>query len=554
MRLPGRSIIQFRTDTDCFRLALVLMLGIVAYVNSFTVPLHYDDVTVLRKFISGSLKPGFGGGTRWVTDLTFSLNRLAHGERVAGYHAVNLAIHLTSAVCLYYLVLSSMTAIRSSFGLPAEGEHSTFLRRFVPFTTAAIFVCHPLQTQAVTYIAQRYTSLAGLFYLASMLAYVRARISRTELRAWSWGAAALVMATLAMMSKESAFTLPLMAIVLEVSLFRGQLLKRPLFLALGAALLLIIPLQLLHMSGAHGFNEILTVLRRSSVEVQEISRGDYFLTQLRVVVTYLRLLILPVNQNLDYDYPIQHSLLAPQVLASLALHLALAASAVLLFVRSRSSLLSGIAGVGISLRLAAVGIIWFYLALAVESSIIPIRDVICEHRLYLPSAGLIMTASCLAAAVANRTGKRTAAWLMAAACCLVFTTATVARNRVWGSQLGLWTDVLAKSPNKARAQFHVGHNLAQMSMPDRALPHLVRAIELTPGATDFWITLNGVVSNLGTFEGRCDTGMRYHLMVYSIDPRYLVPWQAVSYNNLGLAYEYLGNYGRRARTSKGPRR
>jgi hypothetical protein len=394
LKLTGGLKIPFRSDTVRFHLVLVLLLGITAYANSFTVPLQYDDVIALRKNINGVLQLGFSGGTRWLTDLTFSLNRLAHGEVVVGYHVVNLAIHLSSAVCLYYLVLSSMTALRSSFGFSSEGEQRSFMQCFVPFTTAAVFVCHPIQTQAVTYIAQRYTSLATLFYLASMLAYTQARILRKGARAWRWGALALVMAILAMMSKEIAFTLPLMAVVLEVALFRGRLVKKPLFLALGAALMLIIPLQLVHKSGLVGFSDILRALQGASVEVQEISRSDYFLTQLRVVVTYLRLLILPVNQNLDYDYPIQHVLFTSQVMASLSLHVAIAVSALVLFMRSRRNLLTGNPDVGTALRLAALGIVWFYLALAVESSIIPIRDVICEHRLYLPSAGLIMAASC----------------------------------------------------------------------------------------------------------------------------------------------------------------
>jgi tetratricopeptide (TPR) repeat protein len=71
---------------------------------------------------------------------------------------------------------------------------------------------------------------------------------------------------------------------------------------------------------------------------------------------------------------------------------------------------------------------------------------------------------------------------------------------------------------------------------------MVRAIELTPEAPDFWMTLNSVIPNLGKFDGRYDTGLKYQLMVYSVDPRFLVPWKAISYNNLGLAYEYSGNF------------
>jgi tetratricopeptide (TPR) repeat protein len=537
-----RPVILFRTDSILFHLFIILLLGMAAYANSFSVPLQYDDVMTLRKFVSVPLGPAHIGGMRWITDLTFWLNRTLHGESVAGYHAVNLAIHLTSAVCLYHLVLSSIRALQSSFSLVADEDNLLFLWRFVPFTTAAIFVCHPVQTQAVTYIAQRYTSLAAMLYLASLLAYLRARIPGAGTRAWLWGTTAFFLALLAMMSKEIAFTLPLMAVIMEIFLFRGALLKRPLFLILGSTLMLVIPLRQLQKYELQGFSDVLSALRQASVEVQGISRGDYFLTQVRVVVTYLRLLLFPVNQNLDYEYPLQHSLFTPQILASLSLHLALATVALLLFLRSRSALQSGYFGAGAAMRLASLGIVWFYTALAVESSIIPIRDVICEHRLYLPSAGFILAVTCLAALTADRTAGQKAAWWVAAVCCLTLATATVVRNRVWSTPLSLWSDVLKKSPNKARAYFHVGYSLAQGMMPDKALPYLVRSIELNPAAIDFRVTLNGVIDALGTFRGRYDTGMKYHLMVYTIDPRDERLWRAVSCNNLGLAYEYLGNY------------
>lgn len=524
------------------QLLTLLLLGVVAYANSFTVPLHYDDVMTLRKYVGTPQGIGGGVSSRWITDLSFALNRLAHGEIVTGYHIVNLAIHLAATVCLYLLVRFALTALRSSFGLYAEDEPYSFLLRFVPFATAALFVCHPIQTQAVTYIAQRYTSLATAFYLASLLAFVRARLQPPGPRAWIWGGIAFTAALLAMMSKEIAFTLPLMALLLEIALFRGRLLKNPYFLSLCALLLLCIPLQIMSRSGLQGIGDLPALLGQASTEVREISRGDYFLTQLRVVVTYLRLLLLPINQNLDYDYPLQHSLLAPQVLASLALHLALAGTGLALYFRSRRTLPGGGAAAGAAMRMTAVGIGWFYLALAVESSVIPIRDVINEHRLYLPSAGFFLAVTSVAALAANRVSCRRGAWCLAAVCCLLLTVATVARNRVWGSQLGLWQDVLAKSPNKSRAQYQVGFNLAQNMMPDKALPHLVRAIEQLPQAPDYWITLNALIPNLRAFEGRYDTGLHYHLMAFSIDPRYLKPWRAASYNNLGLAYEYLGNY------------
>lgn len=542
MKLSYKLINSSQTHPVRWHVAILFVLGIASYANSFTVPLHYDDFIALRKTISSPLELGINGGARWVTDLTFSLNRLAHGETVAGYHAVNLTIHIVAALCLYHMVLVSIAAITSSFKLACNAE-LTFLSRFIPLTTAAIFVCHPVQTQAVTYIAQRYTSLATCLYLASMLSYLQARIRGIGRTAWFLGATSFAIAILALMSKEIAFTLPLMIVVLEVALFRGRLLKYPVFLLLGAGLLLIIPLQLLYTSEAVGINELLHGVQRATSEVDYISRGDYFLTQLRVIVTYMRLMILPVNQNLDYDYPVYDFIATPQVVASLLLHLVVTGTALLMAIRSQRSLNCGNLAVGMTLRLASLGIVWFYLTLAVESSVVPIRDVINEHRLYLPSGGfLVMLASGLGYLATKNTVYRKALWTFVVLGCLALTIGTIARNRVWSSEIRMWQDVLAKSPNKARAHYNIGFHYSKWSMPAAALPHLIRAIELTQREKDiYWIALNIAISRLNAFEGRYYTGIGYQLMDNSVDPRFRKSWMAVSYNNLGLAYEYSGN-------------
>ena len=55
---------------------------------------------------------------------------------------------------------------------------------------------------------------------------------------------------------------------------------------------------------------------------QEVSRKDYFLTELNVLRTYIRLLFVPVRQNLDYDYPVSSRLDMPTIL-SLLLHISI---------------------------------------------------------------------------------------------------------------------------------------------------------------------------------------------------------------------------------------
>ena len=114
---------------------------------------------------------------------------------------------------------------------------------------------------------------------------------------------------------------------------------------------------------------------------------DYFLTEFSVIVVYLRLLVLPIDQNLDYDYPVYHSLLEPKVFVSfLFLSAIISLAFYLLFVSERSTRRN-------LFKLTGFGLLWFFLTLSIESSIIPIEDVILEHRLYLPSIGFLMSGS-----------------------------------------------------------------------------------------------------------------------------------------------------------------
>lgn len=531
-----------RSHASLKQLLFIILLGCAAYGNSLTAALQFDDDLLVRGDMGKQLftMSGLLSSTRWFTDLTFTVNYALHREQVLGYHLVNLTIHLLTATVLYLLIHGCITALQRSWPHHQENEALAFLRSSLPCATAALFICHPVQTQAVTYIIQRYTSLTTLLYLCSLLAYLQARLTRSSSMAWP--ALCLGCSLLAMKSKEIAATLPLMITLCEYALFRGTLLKNPRFLFTGLLLLLIIPAQMLLAVDSTAPTGLLNRLQSSAAETVTISRTDYLLTQFRVVATYLRLLLLPINQSADYDYPLSHSLADWQVLLAMLLHICLAGSAVILMRASRRHLDVGAAARGISMRLAALGIIWFYVALSVESSLIPIRDVIFEHRMYLPSAGFFMAISAGWCALAGKNQQtRRYTWGVLLLLCALLAAATNARNRLWGKELDLWLDVVAKAPCKARGHHAVGSIYYKKFQLEQALPQLITALELDPKQKSYWATLNSTIAICKTFKGRANDGMVYYSEKEGINPAYLNQWWALSYNNLGLAYEQQGN-------------
>ena len=495
-----------------FQVAFLMLVGVVAYANSFSVPFLFDDESsiVNNEYIRdlyGFLSDGYAyNPNRFIGYLSFAINYAWGGLTIVGYHAVNLSIHLANTLLILRLVrlLLRTPLVASKVGpecLP-DDKSANFLA-MIPFFVALLFVCHPLQTQAVTYIVQRFTSLATLFYLASMILYLSSRLaSESGIPAFSIRVAlpllfSVICAVLAMKTKEIAATLPLMVLLAEIALF-GRINRKQVVLLVPVILtLLIIPVTMLNLSKASG--DILSDVSAKMTDVTPFSRGEYVVTQFGVIVRYLRLLLLPIGQNLDHDIPISHSLLELRPLLSLILILGIVAGTVALWRRGSPGSRSSMAGV---FRLAAFGMIWFFIALAVESSIIPIRDVMYEHRVYLPSIGFILTVVSLAALAAGQVSSKYPWTWMGVSISLVvvalfLTGATVMRNRVWRDGITLWSDVRDKSPGKYRAYGMLGTYYAEEGQTPEALVALETAIRLNPKAYDSMFNLAQVYGWLG---------------------------------------------------------
>lgn len=540
----GFSPLRRLADSTLMQLALVAVVGLLAYSNTFHVPFVIDDEGSITgnpviKNLSSFLFDGTGyryNPRRFVGYLTFALNYRLGGLDVTGYHAFNTAVHLANAALIFTLLrLTPRTPLFRPQPHTAERpspEGGIDFNRLVPLIAALLFVAHPIQTQAVTYVVQRLAALATTFYLSSLLCYVLARLHQED-SGKPFGAkpilcylSALVCAVLAMKTKEITFTLPLTIALYEFSFFGASLKKRILFLLPVAVTLVIVPLGLMHSGKPIG--DLLGEMDALARETRTISRGDYLLTQFSVIVTYLRLLVLPVRQNLDYDYPVYHSLFTPRVLCSALLLLLLFGLALWLY--RLSSGRAGKGGANPRLRLAGFGLLWFFITLGVESSVIPIRDVIFEHRAYLPAIGIFCAVAVLCAPLLARLDPRRGAAILAVAV-LALTVTTWQRNLVWGSGVRLWQDCADKAPAKVRPRNNLAIALMNEWRVDEALLQLKSALELAPGDAD-------ALRNLGAAyekKGGIDEAIAQYQTALGANPR-----NKYAHYNLGVSYSKKG--------------
>jgi hypothetical protein len=486
--------------------ALLILMTLLAYSDSFRVPFYFDDhrniadnplIKDLALYAqpwrahevqaSGSQLNGFQ--TRFVAYLTFALDYRLHGTRVTGYHVVNLAIHIGAALLLFGIV-------RRAIALPFFGRSRLRGREeSVALAAAALFALHPVQTQAVTYVVQRMASLAGCLCLLGLWSYLRARVEVAGPGPLRFLLPSLALAA-AVLTKQNAVAFPAAIILFEFGFLPGEWrtklrwLAAPL-LAMALALGVILLPYLRTVAAAPGSN-LIDVFADITRETEKISRHDYILTETRVVVTYLRLLVLPVRQNLDYDYPISHSLADPGVLRSLLLETGICGLGLALFALGGRKLDAG-------WRLAGFGVLWFFALQIIESGLIPIRDVIYEHRLYLPSAGFFISVA-TATAMVPRERPRRFLFALLAALALAAAGATWARNLVWSDEVYFWRDVAAKSPGKARVLYNLGYLLRREGKYPEAEVWFGRAVALDPRHRSALVNLGGLARMRGDLE------------------------------------------------------
>ena len=550
-------------------LLLIAVIGVMAYSNTFHVPFVLDDVAQIQNnqmvkdvhnFLLALKGHDFASGaykytpSRFIGYLSFALNYHFSGPSVTGYHVTNLLIHLTNAVLVYFFVqLTFKTPYLNGPEAPLFTIHDSRSSGLIALFSALLFVSHPLQTQAVTYVVQRFASLATLFYLLSLVMYIKGRqilvgaTVRVEkdpssnLRPY-YSVSALacfilsfVSAVLAMKTKEIAFTLPFVIILYEFIFFTAPLKKKLVFLLPVLLTLIIVPLSVMHSDKPIG--EMLSDISEKTRIQTQLPRWDYLMTEMRVITTYVRLIFLPVNQNLDYDYPVSRSFFGLPVLLSFLFLASLLGAAVYLIYRTQrakreaQSVESSMPYALSATRLVAFGIIWFFVTLSVESSFIPIVDVIFEHRVYLPSIGIFISITAGMFIVARRLRKETSIVWTLVLVTLAFSAVTYARNNVWKDGVSLWEDTVKKSPNKARPHNNLGEAYYKFKLFDKAEGEFQAALKIRP---DYGIAHNNLGAVYGQ-TGRLEDAMREYQAATD-----LIPDSVVARINLGTTYAQLG--------------
>lgn len=372
-----------------YAFAIIAAITLLAYSNTFYSSFHFDDdaqisenhtikhVTVEN--IITQLRT-----SRPVVQLSLMLNYWISGLNVVSWHVFNICVHIINSLLVYLLVLKTLTA-------PVLKKRYDQRARVMALFAALLFALHPIQTESVTYIISRSELLATLFYLTTFLLFIQS----VETGKFIYIVTACFTSLCAMGSKQWAITLPAMILLYDY-LFLSQGSLRKVVSRWKAYLLVTLP-----VSHIFYFTDVIgsSAGAGHGVFVQSSTTGlnakTYLLTSLNVLWTYVRLLIVPINQNLDYDYRISKTLFEFPTFISLLGHSLVVG--ILFWVYKKKGWL-----------LIPFGVAWFYVTVSPVQSIVPIVDVIFEHRMYLPSIGLFLAFVVAYEELFEWVGKRTA--------------------------------------------------------------------------------------------------------------------------------------------------
>ena len=411
-------------------------------VNNYSI----RDITNLEAIRNGIVQP-----SRFIGLFSFALNYHFSQLDSFSFHLTNTLIHLITSVFVWWFCFLLLSWSRQEFSSKTN-------KYLISFTAALIFASHPCQTQAVSYISQRLASLATMFYIGSLCFYFKGRQGKSIFFLGALGSAFLAMQT-----KEIAITLPLAILLIEyiiLKIYNKNSTEAKSFPKFTILILFLFTLIIPAMFSFNVFSIFFTPRMSASHDGDVLTFSSYMLTQIRVFGTFFRLLVVPLGQNLDYDFPMTESFFDPKSIINF-MYLGCVFYAGI-FLRKKKPLIS-------------FGIFWMFLTLL--PNLVPRYNVIFEHKLYLVSVGFCIALSILIFEVVKDRKKFIG---ISVAIVLLLSFLSFQRNKVWTSDLILWEDVVKKSPLKERPYINLGKAYIDAKKVDDAIRVLGIAIELNP--------------------------------------------------------------------------
>jgi len=514
------------TLTACF---LIFCLAVIAFLPSFTSSFQFDDydqiVNTNLKNISAIQIIKTYPATRWLVFLSLKANASLHGYNVFGYHLVNFIIHLISVFLIFKITELLFYFIRRN----KPTAISYFSPQLVAMFAAAIFAVHPLQSQPVIYITQRLMLSASLCYLLAIYCFAKGYLpGKSKIAGWI---GAVISFLIGAFCKEIIVTMPVILILLtwlflQPPDFKSWTKKNWILMIIISIFIIIIPAVIFMNIIKWDFNQLKQTWNSVGgalyINTPGLNRYTYILTQTKVLLKYIGLFLWPVGLQIDPDVKLCAEWYSPIFLLS---------SATIIVSIIISWLLRKIA------PLILWGLLFYFIVMIPQSSIIPTPDLMFEHRAYLGVAGLIWAFIGIICLITRYISYRNIKFFVrsfAVIIILILTILTFHRANVWKTAESLWADAYSKSPEKSRVVNNYVNALLNNNNKSNAINILEKKLNSSESVPPFIIT---TLANIYAQSGELKKA--YELYYKSLKADYTN--QETRYN-IALISHALGNH------------
>lgn len=477
---------------------IILIIGIIVYANSFGNEFVWDDDYLvvnntfikdwrcLNKIFSSNLFGGSWGDSsfyRPIQSLTLLVDYSFWHLNPFGYHLTNTLLHIANAILIYLLAMY------------------LFRVRGAAIFTALLFLVHPVQTEAVTYISGRADPLMTLFLLLSSIFFIKALYIGS-----------LSCFILALLSKEVSLIFPILLLI--YCLLEGKKIFKKRVLSLAGYFLISIIYLLVRVF-------ILNFLQTATSDTPLFTR---IIISCKTFAHYLGFIVFPFGLHMERQLDIKGSLLEPDIWLSLVLLI------LFIFFASKTAKRS---------KITSFGLWWFLTSLLPTSGIFPINAFLAEHWLYVPSVGLFLAISSYAVEISNRRYQKISPVIFILIL-TAFSMLTIRQNTVWKDKEKLYKHILKLNPQSSRAHFNLGSTYGEKNLDDEAILEFKKAIELKSDYVDAYVNLGYAYQK----KGKVDEAVRIFKKAIEVKADSYLPYYYLAnlYNDTSRATESIELY------------
>ena len=471
----------------------IVIAGVIflIYANGLSTPFQSDDerhVYGTPHIANVSYYTNLSNITyRHINGLSFALSYQWGQENPFGYHLFNILIHICSTFLVFFIVRLTI----------AKGTHwNEDAALKIALIATLLFGLHPIQTETVTYISGRPGGLAGFFFFLSLLMFILGSLKGSfASRNFSYFLS-LTSFIMAMLSKETAITLPVMIIIYDLffikgsdwSSFRSRLGYYFCYPALICAAFFL-------------SQNVFKVIEGFFKKIN-LSLG---LVQLDLLKHPLKLFLFPVNLTFEYDFLSQvswGSLLVSVAIVLLCIFLALKKFYI------KSSVLT-------------FCVLWFPLTIAPTNSFMQRTHLFSERNTYIPLFGLCLFLAVILYLIAFKEKKGGLTTIGGAVLllliCTTFSALVVKRNHVYASPSTLWADTFKKSPNKLSVGKTLSIHYLMEENYAKALSPLNDLLKINPNLYDVHQNLGIAHKSLGNYA-EAENHFKQAIRIQPTDP------------------------------------